>query len=202
MKKNYVSLTLTLLFSLFLMNFVSGCSGKDSTTADKPATNSKESPNSVKTEKNTPVKPETTKSGNTEASNNSAGLTIEKTILGKKVKGSETITPVSSPVFKQGETIAFVLANVGKFKKGSDGKNKFDLDMEVKEGNGKLLGAKKGLLGEGGHIALPNDIAKTPYASLDTSVTKLKPGTYTMQLTIRDLIGGGSATESTNFTIQ
>jgi|GEM_PF-2544127 len=192
MKKNIRSLTTTLLFSLLLINVV-GCSSKDATTNQQSAKTTQENSNSTKN---------TTTASNTISSNQSTELKVEKAILGKKDKATDKITPVSTPVFKQGETIAFVFVNVGKFKKGSDGKNKFDLDMELKEANGKLVGAKKGLLGEGGHVALPNDIAKTPYASLDTSVTKLKPGEYTMNLRIRDIVGGGNASESVNFKIQ
>lgn len=179
----------TLLASIALMTFLASCGG-DSKTDEK----STKEPTTAKTEKSESPKPTPVSESN--------GLTIEKTVLGKKNKATEKIDPVASGTFKKGDIVALVLINVGKFKKGEDGKHKFDMDMEVSDGKGKLLGKKEGLLGAGGNIALAKDVAESPYGSIDTNVVKLDPGDYTIKLTIYDKIGKGRATESKTFKLE
>jgi hypothetical protein len=174
----------TLLASITLMTFLASCGG-DSKTEKSP----EKSP-TAKTEKSESPKSE------------SQGLTIEKVVLGKKNKATDKIDPVASGTFKKNDVVALVLINVGKFKKGDDGKHKFDMDMEIQDGKGKLLGKKEGLLGTGGNIVLPKDIAESPYGSIDTAVTKLESGEYTIKLTIYDKIGTGRATESKTFKLE
>jgi len=178
----------TLLASITLMTFLASCGG-DSKTEKSPE----------KSPTPTAEKPESPKSSPT---SESQGLTIEKVVLGKKNKATDKIDPVASGTFKKGDVVALVLINVGKFKKGDDGKHKFDMDMEVADSKGKLLGKKEGLLGSGGNITLPKDIAESPYGSIDTNVVKLEPGDYTIKLTIYDKIGTGRTTESKTFKLE
>jgi hypothetical protein len=131
---------------------------------------------------------------------NTIPLTIEKVVLGKKNKATDKIDPVQNHVFKQGDKIALVLQNVSKFNKGNDGKNKFDMDMEIIDSNGEIIGAKKELLGEEGHVDLPNNVADSPYGWIDT--TKIKSGEYTIKLTIYDKLGSSRTSATRSFKIQ
>jgi len=136
------------------------------------------------------------------ADNKARSLRIEKSILGIKNPSTDKIDPVSEPVFTQGDIVALVLINVGKFRKGSDGLHHFDMDMEIKNSRGRVIGSKRNLLGEGGHLLLPDDIAESPYGSIDTNVSRLQPGRYSIKLTIYDQVGGGRATSSKTFTLR
>lgn len=106
-----------------------------------------------------------------------------------------------SNVFKRGEVVNLVLLNVGKFKKGEDGKHWFDIDMEVTGPKGEVILSKQGLLGENGHILLPNDTAESPYGIFSTT-EELEPGIYKMRLTIYDRVGKGKATVTKSFTLE
>lgn len=130
----------------------------------------------------------------------SFGLTVQKAVLAKEDRTGKVV-PVPDAVYKRGDTIFYVLVNTGKFKKGEDGFNSFDIDMLVNGPDGSVLIEKKGILGEGGHIKLDNDIAPSPHGILTTS-TKLKPGRYKIKLNIYDKIGKGSASESTSFILE
>ena len=186
----------TLLASITLMTFLASCGG-DSTTEKPP----EKSP-AATTEKSPAATTEKSESPKSSPASESQGLTIEKVVLGKKNKTTDKIDPVTSGTFKKGDVVALVLINAGKFKKGEDGNHKFDMDMEVADGKGKVLGKKEGLLGAGGNITLPKDIAESPYGSIDTAVTKLESGDYTIKLTIYDKIGKGRATESKTFKLE
>jgi len=178
----------TLLASITLMTFLASCGG-DSKTEKSP----EKSP-TAKTEKS-----ESPKSSPVSESN---GLTIEKVVLAKKNKDNDKINPVDKGTFKKGDVVALVLINVGKFKKGDDGKHKFDIDMEIADAKGNLLAKKEGLLGAAGNIALSKDIAESPYGSIDTTIPQLAPGDYTIKLTIYDKIGNGRATGSKTFKLE
>ncbi|MCK4870743.1 MAG: hypothetical protein KAS93_06510 [Gammaproteobacteria bacterium] len=130
----------------------------------------------------------------------SFGLTVQKTVLAKQM-ASGKIVPVPDKTFKRGERIYYVLLNVGKFKKDAQGLNWFDMNVQVKGPDGKIIMAKENLLGDKGHIALANDIARTPHGIFVTT-QKLQPGSYTIKITIFDKIGKGSASKSTTFTLQ
>lgn len=134
------------------------------------------------------------------ASPNAQGLRIERAVLAKKGADGK-LEPVENGVFKRGDEVYLVLLNVGKFKQGEDGKNKFDLDLEAKDPSGKVILAKKEGLGEQGHVALPNSIAKTPYGSLITK-PNMQPGKYSITLTIYDKLAGSKAIETKDFTLQ
>jgi hypothetical protein len=132
----------------------------------------------------------------------SSNLDVEKVLIGIKNPTTQKIDPVTSAKFKLGDTVALVLINVGKFRKGTDGKHLFDMDMEVQDNQGKVLGKKERLLGSGGNLFLPNDIAKSPYGSIDTGVTKLKAGEYKIILNIYDKISGSSTQRSKSFILE
>ena len=128
------------------------------------------------------------------------GLTIQKAVFAK-MGADGRLASVAGAVFKRGEKVNFVLLNVGKFKRGDDGLNWFDMDMEVKDPNGNVILSRQGMVGEKGHVAIPNDIASSPYAVFTTS-TRLQPGNYRFKLIIHDKVGGGSVSKSATFILE
>lgn len=121
-------------------------------------------------------------------------LKVEQVILARNGSNGK-LEPVNRPVFKRGESVNIVLLNVQGFQKGSDGKNRFDLDMEVKDPQGKVILSRQRLLGQDGHRNLPRNIARSPSGIFNTT-EKLEPGTYTLTLTLYDLVGKGLVTKS------
>ncbi|MBN1683908.1 MAG: hypothetical protein JW855_00470 [Gammaproteobacteria bacterium] len=130
----------------------------------------------------------------------SDGLTADQAMLANVAKDGQ-LTPAQSNIFKRGEAVGYVLVNVSKFKKDKAGLNWFDMDLQVKDPDGKVLLEKKAVLGNKGHIALPDDIVPSPHAVFVTS-SKLKPGKYTFSITIYDKIGKGSVSKSTTFILK
>ncbi|MBN1181986.1 MAG: hypothetical protein JXB49_06845 [Bacteroidales bacterium] len=137
---------------------------------------------------------------NMENTSTSIGLTVEDSYFATENEDGY-LEKAPNNTFKAGENINMVLINVSGFKKGEDGLNSFEMEMEVYDSEGKLILSLGNLLGEGGHISLENNIAESPYASL-TSTENLQPGTYKWKLSIYDNISGGHATESKTFTIE
>ncbi len=126
----------------------------------------------------------------------SFGLTIQDAFFAE-IGADGKFIPVDN-VLKVGEKINFVLQNVGKFKKGDDGLNFYDMDMEMKDSNGNIIATGKGLLGEDGHRALQNDISPALYTYFTAN---LPPGNYKIKLTIYDKIDGSSASKTKSFTV-
>ena len=115
---------------------------------------------------------------------------------------SDQLVAVDNPaVFKRGDAVHLVLQNVGPFKKADDGLNWFDLDMEIIGPDGGILLSQTGMLGDGGHIALENNRAKSPFATC-TTTPEVVPGKYKFKLTIYDKIGSGKATQTAIFTLE
>lgn len=115
---------------------------------------------------------------------------------------SDQLVAVDNPaVFKRGDDVHLVLQNVGPFKKADDGLNWFDLDMEITGPDGVILLSQTGMLGDGGHIALENNRAKSPFATC-TTTPDVVPGKYKFKLTIYDKIGSGKATQTAIFTLE
>ncbi|MBS3176860.1 hypothetical protein J4457_06520 [Candidatus Woesearchaeota archaeon] len=130
----------------------------------------------------------------------SYGLEVENAILA--LEGPDgTLYPAESNVFKRGQKINMVLLNVGPFKKGSDGKNWVDIDVEVKGPQGEIVLSKRGLLGDAGRDVLPNDIAESPYGSFATSEV-LDKGEYMMTVTIFDKVDGSSASKTMSVILE
>lgn len=73
--------------------------------------------------------------------------------------------------------------------------------MEIIGPDGEILLSQTGLLGDGGHIALEKNMAKSPYATCNTT-TELPAGKYKFKLTIYDKIGSGKATQTSTFTLE
>jgi hypothetical protein len=111
------------------------------------------------------------------------------------------LNPVEAAVFQRGEAVHFVLINVGLFKKGSDGKHAFDIDMDVNNPDGQSVLSQKAMLGENGHIVLDNDIAGSPYVTFQSALT-MPAGTYTLQMTVRDLIAETSVSVKKPFELK
>lgn len=129
----------------------------------------------------------------------SFGLEIQDSVLAKKE--ADGWQPVSDEAFKKGDVVGLVLMNVKGFEKGDDGLNKMDLDVKVKGPNSEVILDKKDMLEAAGHVDLENNIAKSPVGSFSTS-SEMESGKYTIKVTIRDEIGGGSASKSKSFTLQ
>jgi hypothetical protein len=126
-------------------------------------------------------------------------LTVEQVLLAKDGANGK-LEPVEEDIFVLGERVNMVLVNVRGFKKGSDGKNKFDMDIQVKDGNGKIILSQSQLLGTQGHQDLPGNIARSPYGIFNTT-SKLGPGDYTITLSLYDLVGKGVVTKSKVVTL-
>lgn len=115
---------------------------------------------------------------------------------------SGNLNPVASPsTFRKGEKVHLVLLHVGPFKKDSAGLNWFDMDIRVSDPDGTEINSGESLLGESGHIALPENYAKSPYASFQTDES-MKSGKYKFTVTIYDRIGQGKATVSVFFNLE
>lgn len=130
----------------------------------------------------------------------SLGLNIEDTVFA--LTGADgKLTVVDTPEFNRGDEIAYILMNVGTFKKGEDGLNSFDIDMLVTDSAGKVILDEKGLLGDAGHLALPNDTAESPYGVF-TTTPELEAGKYSIKLTVTDKVSGGLATSTGSLTLK
>ena len=128
------------------------------------------------------------------------GLTIEDAFFAT-VNNEGFLVPIESNIFNPGDDINIGLLNVSGFKKGDDGLNSFEMEMEVYDEENNLILSLGDLLGESGHINLENNTAESAYASL-TNTENLKPGKYKLILAIYDKIGGGTASQSKTFIIE
>lgn len=122
----------------------------------------------------------------TESFSLSGDLSYQSAVFAKRGQDGK-LTPVEEAAFFRGEVVNLVLFNVGPFVKGADGKHWFDINMEVRDPNGKVVLDKKGMLGENGHILLENNFAESPY-SMFYSHIEMDPGRYRMVLTIYDRV--------------
>ena len=129
----------------------------------------------------------------------SLGLSYEDAVLAKKVDGSWNA--VKDTKFAKGDTVGLVLLNVSGFKKGEDGLNWMDIDVEVKDTEGKIILDEKGLLGDSGKMELENNIAKSPVWSFATN-SDLASGKYNIKVTVHDKIGGGKVMKSMSFNLE
>jgi hypothetical protein len=128
-------------------------------------------------------------------------ISIEDHTFARTGDGDQLV-PIDDPaVFKKGDAVHLVLQNVGPFKKDDTGLNWFDLDMEITGPDGRILLSQTGMLGNGGHIALKNNRASSPYATFNTT-PDITPGKYKFKLTIYDKIGSGKATLTAIFTLE
>lgn len=128
------------------------------------------------------------------------GLTVEDAFFARMGTDGKLV-PVDKAVFQRGEEVCFILINVANFKKGDDGLNWFDMDMEIEDPNGDVILSQDSMLGEEGHLNLPNNVASSPYAVFITN-TELEPGRYKFKLTIYDKLGVGKASKSVPFTLE
>jgi hypothetical protein len=128
-------------------------------------------------------------------------ISIEDYTFARSGDGNQLIAVDNPPVFKRGDAVHLVLKNVGPFKKANDGLNWFDLDMEITGPDGGILLSQTSMLGDGGHVALENNRAKSPYATC-TTTPDVAPGKYRFKLTIYDKIGSGKATQTATFTLE
>ncbi|WP_143780191.1 hypothetical protein [Leptolyngbya sp. 'hensonii'] len=106
----------------------------------------------------------------------------------------------ANDLFDRGETIFLVLNDVGKFKKGADGKHAIEMEIEVRDVTG-IRAAQKGILGEKGRVTLPDDTVPTLFGNVNTS-SETDVGTYTVSMTVYDKIGGGKVTQSLSFLLK
>ena len=127
------------------------------------------------------------------------GLSVEQTIIGVENENG-SIMPVDNAEFNPTESFSVVLLNVSGFKKGDDGMNQFDIDMEILSPEGKILFEQKGILGPGGKLDLPNNVAESPVVYF-TIGSDYIPGNYQIKVSIYDKIGSGKASVTKNFTV-
>ena len=128
-------------------------------------------------------------------------ISIEDYTFASTGDGDQLITVDDPAVFKRGDAVHLVLQYVGPFKKGDDGLNWFDLDMEIIGPDDVILLSQTGMLGDGGHVALVNNMAKSPYATW-TTTADIAPGKYKFKLTIYDKVGKGKASQTAAFTLE
>jgi len=129
----------------------------------------------------------------------SVGLSADDTILAKQ--SGDQWDPVNNGKFKKGETVGLVMLNVKAFKKGNDGLNWIDMDVEVKDPDGKVILSEKDLLGDSGKLDLKDNIAKSPVGNFSTT-SSLQSGKYTIKVTVYDKIGKGYTTNSKTFDLE
>jgi hypothetical protein len=128
------------------------------------------------------------------------GLSYQKTIFARQ--GSDgTLSPVNDATFSRGEVVNLVFINVGKFKKDVSGKHSFEVDMVVKNSDGKQIFQQEKMLGEKGHIVLANDIAASPYGMFYSTIDRAA-GSYYMTLTIHDKIAADKVSVTKPFTLK
>ena len=128
-------------------------------------------------------------------------ISIESYVFARTGDGDQLVAVDDPAVFKRGDVVHLVLQNVGPFKKDGTGLNWFDLDMEIIGPDDAVLVSKTSLLGDGGHLALENNMASSPNATYPTS-PDLAPGKYKFKLAIYDKIGSGKATQTAFFTLE
>jgi hypothetical protein len=114
------------------------------------------------------------------------GLSYKKAVFAKKNQEG-SLVPIDDATFARGESVHMILLNVGKFKKGEDGKHRFDININVKNKDDKQIFHKENMLGDKGHVLLEKDIADSPYGIFYTNI-EMEAGTYLMTLTIIDKI--------------
>lgn len=131
----------------------------------------------------------------------SKGITIDDYTFARQGSGTQLETISNPAVFKKGEIVHLVLFNVGPFKKDDSGLNWFDIDVEITDPAGGILMSETGLLGDGGHIALENDIASSPEGTF-TTTPEMATGKYKFKVTIYDRIGKGKATQTATFNLE
>lgn len=181
-----LTLRLTVVAFGFLLLGLTSC--QSSQTADNP-----ESATS-------PTPAVTAESGETTPEKSGKELSVEEVLLAKGT--GQDLQPVQEPVFQRGETVNMVLLNVSQFEKDAAGKHSFNIDMQVEDPDGKVIFDQQELLGEQGQgIELANNTAESPYGYFKTT-PQMKPGEYTLTLTIYDDIGGGSVTKTETVTLQ
>lgn len=130
----------------------------------------------------------------------SYGLNFDDALLAR-MNEEGVLMPTEKAEFQRGENVHLVLLNVGKFKKGEDGKHWFDMNVQVVGPNDQIVLEQEDLLGENGHIVLPDDMAASPYGLFNTS-DQLDVGGYTMEVTIIDKVSGGTANAKKSFELK
>lgn len=128
------------------------------------------------------------------------GLNFEKSVFAK-VSEDGKVTLLDQPEYERGETVHFALMNVGKFQRDLEGKNWVDMNLEIRDSKGKWVFDHGSLLGDMGHIALKDDMAESP-TGVFTATASLKPGSYSLQLTVFDKIGNTQARDTGVFVVK
>jgi hypothetical protein len=129
----------------------------------------------------------------------SVGLSVDDAVLAAKTDDQWQV--VEDNVFQRGDIIGLVMLNVSGFKKGEDGLNWMDLDLVVKGPDGAVILDEKELLGEAGHIDMPDNTAKSPVGSFYTT-DELEPGDYVIKVTLYDKVGKGSTTHTKKIILE
>lgn len=130
----------------------------------------------------------------------SEGLTSNGFKFAKPNENNELIV-VNDAIFEKGETVNLILLSVKGFEKGTDGLNKFEMSVEVTNSSNEVFLSEQNVLGENGHILLPNDVAESPYGVFNSNLN-MQSGIYCFKIIIQDVISGKKLTQISHFKIK
>ena len=108
---------------------------------------------------------------------------------------------LGQPVFARGETVIFVLENVGELKVGSNNKHHVEIRMHVENQIGELIAFDKNLLSQKGMKLFKHNILKTPNARYRSTIND-EPGRYTFTLTLVDFVAKDSLVIASQFILE
>lgn len=100
---------------------------------------------------------------------------------------SNTIMVHSEAAYFRGQIVLIVMDNVQGFAKGSDSLNWMELDVDISGPDKKIIFSKQNMLGDKGHVNLPGNMARAPFASY-TIPNDAKPGKYNFKIKISDKV--------------
>ncbi len=109
---------------------------------------------------------------------------------------------VEVPKYKIGESVYFVLQNVGKFTRDANNLLQANLYMRVYNSDGSLLAKDDNIFGEDFAIntMVENEALESPYAFYKTDNTD-KPGIYRFELIIMDKVIGDIISAASEFEL-
>lgn len=100
---------------------------------------------------------------------------------------ANTINMKSEAAFLRGDIVLIVMNNVREFKKGKDSLNRMELDVEIKGPDKKIIFSRNNMLGEKGHVYMPGNRAREPFASYNIPQDG-QTGKYLFKIKISDLV--------------
>ncbi len=129
----------------------------------------------------------------------SSKLKADDYFFARKANGSTD--RIAQPVYKRGETVYFVLKNVGQLTLGENNKHHVEIRMKVENYIGEVISSNTNLLNKKGIRNFKNNQLKTPNASY-TTTEQDQPGKYTFSITLVDFIANDSLVVSSQFILE